>query len=47
MRLERADFVEGEETEDNWADDAAIWNGAETVSGVPRIRTFAVVARNK
>ncbi len=45
--LERADFVEGEEAEDDWADYAAIRNSAEAVSGIPRVGAFAVVTRDK
>ena len=38
------DFVEWEEAKNNWADDAAIRNGAEAITGVPRVGAFAVVA---
>ena len=37
-------MVEGEYSHDGGADDTAIWDGAETVSGVVRVRAFAVVA---
>ena len=46
-RLECADFIEREETEDDWTDDTAIWYGTETISGIPGVGTFAVVARNE
>ena len=41
--LERLDFVEWEEAHDDWADDAAVRNGAEAIAGIPRIGTFTVV----
>ena len=45
--LERANFIEWEEAENYWADDTAIWNSTKAVSRVPRIGTFAVVARDE
>ena len=47
LSLERADGVEGVEAEDDGADDAAEWNGAEAVAGVPRVGALTVVARNE
>ena len=46
-RLECTDFIEWEEAENYWADDTAIWNSTKAVSRVPRIGTFAVVARDE
>lgn len=45
--LESSNFIEGEEAKDDGTDDAAIRNSTETISRVPRVGTFAVVARNK
>ena len=44
MALESAELVKGEESEHNWADDAAVGNGAEAVAGVPGVGAFTVVA---
>ena len=46
-RLECTDFIEWEETENYWANNATIWDSAKAVSGIPRIGTFAVIARDE
>ena len=46
-KLESANFLKWEESEDDWANDTTVGNGAETITRIPRIRTFAVVARYK
>lgn len=45
--LEAADFVEGEEANSDWPNDAAKRNSAEAITRVPRVGAFAIVARHK
>lgn len=40
-------MVKGEQPEDDWPDDAAIGDGAETVSGIPGVGIFAVITRDE
>ena len=47
LGLKAADGIEREETENDWADDAAIRDGAEAIAGIPRVGAFAIVAGNE
>ena len=42
--LDCANFVEWEEAKNDWANDATIRYGAETVARVPRMGAFTVIA---
>ena len=47
MMLECADLVKWEEADDDRADNTAVGDGPKPIARVPRIRSFAVVTRNK
>jgi len=47
LYLEAPNCIEWEESHNDWANNTAIRNGAEAVSRVPGVGTFAVVTRDK